>query len=224
MSWGSDLVNGFNASSGAINTYKDRKQRKQERAEDIEIQKAREVIDAQFRDTELTNRGIESAARLALDGDRVRMDAQRLNYDKERDARDFAFRRDQAANIGLDRMSDRGRQAIADFSTEIDKAKTDPFREKILLEQGRELELRNNALANPQPRPTQPMETVEFDPESGMPTSRRITGPAGGLGAFTDTPADTDAAPSFSKGYEGREVTGPDGKRYIIKNGTPVLK
>lgn len=228
MSLGDTFLNGFNTTFGAGMQARDAKDRKKQREEDVEFRKARAKIEDEFRDTQIANRGMEFVAQQALADERLRQEAARFAFEKETNARDFDFRRGQAADQNLAALRAEGRAAARDFSAEIDKAKLDPLREQILVEQARELQLRNAALANPQPKPMQVVERLEYDPEDPSAAPKRvITGPAGGLGAFTPAPAPEPtpaAAPTFGKELEGKEVVGPDGKRYIVKNGIPFLK
>jgi hypothetical protein len=186
------LQSGFSLGFNATQNHKERKERKKERAEDVEFRKARAQIEDEFRDAQLANRGAEFAARQRLEDERLRMDAERLAHAKDADARDFGFRRDRAATSDLAQTRAEARQARLDFSAEIEKARTDPFREQILAEQARELQLRNDALADPKPKPVQPMETITYDPRFGDEPVRRITGPVGSLGSFLESsPAST---------------------------------
>lgn len=209
MSLGDTFLSGFNTTFGAGMSARDRKDRKKQRDEDVEFRKARAQIEDEFRDTQLANRGAEFAARQALDDERLRIEAERFAAAKESDARDFAFRRDRAASSDLRATAADARQARQDFSAEIDKARADPFREQILAEQARELQLRNDALANPQPKPFVPTRTRSFVDDEGAQIVERM--PLGAIaepatpGAGSPFRTTDDVAAAYRAGKISRE-------------------
>jgi len=222
MSLGDSFLSGFNTTFGAGMQARDAKERKKQREEDLEFRKARAQIEDEFRDTMLANRGAEFAARQALEDERLRMEAAHFAHAKDMSERDFAFRRDQAADANLARLRAEARQARQDFSAEIDKARTDPLHEQILAEQARELQLRNDALADPKPKPIVPTRTRTYVDDDGAQIVERVP-----LGEFTQpgTGASDGAIPTttfrttddVAAAYRAGKLTRAEAE-HILKN------
>jgi hypothetical protein len=110
----------------------------------------------------------------------------RMKFEVDTDARDFGFRRDRAATSDLRETAAMSRQARQDFGAEIDKARRDPFELDALTSEAqmRQLQIDAARLQNEnygKPRAVAPVETMEYDPITNQPISRKITGAPGAL-------------------------------------------
>jgi hypothetical protein len=175
------LMSGFNTGFSATQTRKRDEKAERERAAERAMLRERQLLqDARYED-EMTRR---QERQLVED---ARYDQQQRTA-LERDARDYRFARDRAASSDMRATFADARQARQDFSTEIDKARSDPLQMQILTEQARALKMQNDAFG--QPKPVTATERLEFDPyDETAPPKRTISGAAGSLDQFVRPPA-----------------------------------
>lgn len=195
MSLGDSVLSGFNTGFGAVQTARDRKERQDEkeliaklRAEDRKAREQQQEIADSLR------LGEEIRAREERAGDRKQSQA---NADRA-----YEFQRGAYADSRLDNTMQLARQTRQDFSGEITAAKNDlrsHLEDEVIRERLRSEKMQNDAFGSP--KPMQPTERLEYDPNDPTGAPKRILmGPVGAFGALNPAGPAPGPAPAASPG------------------------